>query len=219
MSMAEHSRLTKPRRPYRLRARAAAMDRTRNRITRAAFELHGTIGPAATTMSAVAERAGVTRATLYRHFANETALFAACSADWLAENPRPDVARWAEIADPGVRLATSLGELYGYYRSTERMRANLLRDIAVLPATIRSGIAAYPLAAVAVLETGWPERAPAHLRRAAIAHAVGFETWRSLAGQDLTDTEATELMVRLVRSVDERTSSGLAGPHGPGRQR
>ena len=85
---------------YRLRARAAAMDRTRQRITQAAIELHGTIGPAATTMSAVAEKAGVTRATLYRHFANEDLLFTACSADWLAANPRPDLARWAAIEDP-----------------------------------------------------------------------------------------------------------------------
>ena len=89
--MAEHNRLTKAARPYRLRARAAAMDRTRERITHAAVELHGTIGPAATTMSAVAELAGVTRATLYRHFPNEEALFTACSTDWLAANPRIQV--------------------------------------------------------------------------------------------------------------------------------
>jgi AcrR family transcriptional regulator len=217
--MAEHVRLTKPRRPYRLQARAVTMGRTRSRITRAAIELHGTIGPAATTMSAVAERAGVTRATLYRHFANEAALFTACSADWLAENPRPDLARWAAIADPAVRLASALEELYAYYRSTERMRANLLRDIAVLPATIRSGIAAYPVAAVAVLETGWPQRSPAHLRRAAISHAVGFETWRSLAGQGLTDSEATDLMIRLVISPDDRGGSASAGSREPERHR
>ncbi len=112
------------------------MDRTRERITRAAIELHGTIGPAATTMSAVAEKAGVTRATLYRHFANEEALFSACSADWLAANPRPDLARWAAIDDPTERLRTALDELYAYNRSTEAMRANLLRDIDALPARI-----------------------------------------------------------------------------------
>ena len=131
--MAEHNRLTKSSRPYRLRARAAAMDRTRQQITRAAVELHGTIGPAATTMSAVAELAGVTRATLYRHFPNEEALFTACSADWLAANPRPDPSGWATVADPAHRLAVALDELYAYYRSTEQMRTNLLRDIAVIP--------------------------------------------------------------------------------------
>src|SRR5450631_2374644 len=98
--MAEHNRLTKSRGQYRLQARAAGMDRTHERITRAAVELHGTIGPAATTMSAVAELAGVTRATLYRHFPNEKALFTACSTDWLAANPRPDPTAWVGIADP-----------------------------------------------------------------------------------------------------------------------
>lgn len=199
--MAEHCRLMKARRPYRLRARAVAMDRTRERITRAAVDLHESIGPAATTMSAVAERAGVTRATLYRHFANEAALFAACSAGWLAANPRPDLARWAAIADPALRLATALEELYGYYRSTERMRANLLRDIDVLPAPIRSGIAAFSSAAIAVLAADWPQSSRARLRGAAIGHTVAFEAWQSLAAQGLTDEEATELMVGLVTSV------------------
>lgn len=212
MSMAEQTSLTKMRRPYRLRARAAGMDRTRERITRAAIELHGTVGPAATTMSGVAERAGVTRATVYRHFATEAALFAACSADWLAANPRPDLARWAAIADPTLRLASALEELYAYYRSTERMRSNLLRDIAVLPATIRSGIAAFPSNAVAVLEPGWSGRSRAHLRRAAIGHAVGFETWRSLTSEGLTDPEAADLMVRLVTSIEEDGSAPAEGP-------
>ena len=186
------------------------MDRTRERITRAAIELHGSVGPAATTMSAVAERAGVTRATLYRHFANEAALFTACSADWLAQNPRPDVARWAAISDPVLRLGTALEELYAYNRSTEQMRANLLRDIAALPAAIRSGTTAFPSAAVVVLEPGWPELRDAHLRRAAIGHAVAFETWRSLAGQGLTDKDAAGLMVRLVTSVASRSGPALA---------
>jgi AcrR family transcriptional regulator len=201
--MAKHLSLPKKPRPYRLQARAAAMDRTRQRITQAAVELHGTVGPAATTMSAVAERAGVTRATLYRHFANEEALFAACSADWLAANPRPDPARWATIANPARRLRVALLELYAYNRSTEQMRANLLRDIAALPAPIRSGIAAFPAAVLAVLDNGWPEHPRAHLRRAAIAHAVAFETWRSLAREGLTDEEGAELMVRLVTSIQQ----------------
>lgn len=199
--MAEQNRLTKPARSYRLQARAATMDRTHERITHAAVELHGTIGPAATTMSAVAQRAGVTRATLYRHFANEEALFAACSADWLAANPRPDFTRWAAIADPVRRLGVGLDELYAYYRSTDRMRANLLRDIAVMPANVRSGILAFPSAAVPVLASGWPECPDAHLRRAAIGHAIGFDTWQSLAAEGLTDEEAAELMVQLVTCV------------------
>jgi len=198
--MAEQKRPVKTRRPYRLRARAEGMDRTRERITRAAIELHGTIGPAATTMSAVADKAGVTRATLYRHFANEDALFSACSADWLAANPRPDLARWAAIDDPAERLQTALDELYAYNRSTEAMRANLLRDIDLLPAPIAAGISAFPIAMRDVLAVGWPSDG-IELRRAALGHAVAFETWRSLTHQGLDDRQVARLMVALVRNA------------------
>ncbi len=177
------------------------MDRTRQQITRAAVELHGTIGPAATTMSAVAELAGVTRATLYRHFPNEEALFTACSADWLAANPRPDPSGWATVADPAHRLAVALDELYAYYRSTEQMRTNLLRDIAVIPERFRPGIVGFTPTTVRILEAGWPGPSGAHQRHAAIGHAVGFETWRSLAKEGLTDEEAAELMVRFVTCI------------------
>ena len=184
-----------------MRARATAMDRTRERITRAAVGLHGTIGPAATTMSAVAELAGVTRATLYRHFPNEVALFTACSTDWLAANPRPDPAGWAAVADPVRRLGAALAELYAYYRSTEQMRSNLLRDIDVIPERFRPGIVGFPPTTIQVLEVGWPGLPGAHLRHAAIGHAVAFETWRSLAKEGLADEEAAELMVRFVAGI------------------
>jgi AcrR family transcriptional regulator len=200
--MDEHKRLAKSGRTYRLKARAAAMDQTRERITHAAVELHGTIGPAATTMSAVAELAGVTRATIYRHFPNEVALFTACSTDWLTANPRPDATVWATIADPVRRLGTALAELYAYYRSTERMRTNLIRDIAAIPERFRPGIIGFPPTTLQVLEAGWPGPTEARLRRAAIGHAVGFETWRSLAAEGLTDEEAAELMVRLVTCIE-----------------
>ena len=198
--MVKQQRTAKTKRPYHLRERAVAMDRTRQRITRAAVELHGTIGPAATTMSGVAERAGVTRATLYRHFANEDALFTACSADWLAANPRPDLARWAAIEDPTQRLRSALEELFAWYRSTEAMRANLLRDIDSMPLRIATAIKAFPPAMRAVLEVGWPE-AGNPLRRAALGHAVAFETWRSLTREGLDDDQAASLMVTLVTNA------------------
>jgi AcrR family transcriptional regulator len=199
--MAEHDRIAKMRRPYQLRARADAMDRTRARITQAAIELHGSIGPAATTMSAVAERAGVTRATLYRHFPNEEILFRACSAEWRSANPSPDPAQWATISDPYQRLATALPALYGWYRSSEAMRANLLRDLAVLPVAIRTGIETYPRTVAEVLDTGWPRRS--RLRRAAIGHGVAFETWQSLAHEGLTDSEAAQLIIGLVTRAEQ----------------
>lgn len=196
--MDEQGSLAKKRGPYRLRARAAAMERTRQRITEAAVELHGSVGPAATTMSAVAARAGVTRATLYRHFPDEAALFAACSREWLTAHPRPDVAAWALIPDPGERIRIALREMYTYYGTAEAMLANLLRDVAVLPGPIAGNLASYPGEMLAVLDVGWPADDHARLRRAAILHAVAFETWRSLTAAGLADSEAAALMAELV---------------------
>src|SRR5512133_311027 len=100
-------------RPYRKKRRAELEAETRRRITESAVELHGTIGPSRTSMSAIAERAGVRRSTLYRHFPDETAVFEACSAHWRAANPAPDLAEWAAIEDPDRRLRAALEELYG----------------------------------------------------------------------------------------------------------
>src|SRR6266508_2785041 len=119
--------MTDQRRPYRKKRRAVLEEGTRRRITESAVELHGTLGPSRTSMSAVAEHAGVRRSTLYRHFPDETTLFAACSAHWAAANPVPDLGDWAAIEDPDERLRGALEELYGYYRRTEQMYSNLLR--------------------------------------------------------------------------------------------
>ncbi len=174
------------------------MDRTRARITQAAIELHGTIGPAATTMSAVAERAGVTRATLYRHFPTEEVLYAACSSEWLAAHPRPVVARWAEVDDPLARVRLALGEMYAYYRATEAMMANILRDVRSMPEPIQLNIATYVPGMVDGLDRGWPTDSDPVLRRAAIGHVVAFETWRSLARQGVSDDAAADLMTSFV---------------------
>jgi len=187
---------------YRKRRRAQLEAETRIRITKSAVALHGTIGPARTTVSAVAEHAGVRRSTVYRHFPDEAALFAACSAHWRAANPRPDVEAWRQEENPGDRLRGALEELYPYYRRTERVLANLLRDEASVPLVKETFAAyhAYLAAAVEVLMSGRKLRGGAAERvRAAIGHAVAFSTWRSLArGQALDDVQAADLMCRLV---------------------
>src|SRR3981081_164572 len=119
--------MTDQKRPYVKKRRAELEERTRQRITESAVELHGTLGPSGTSLSAVAEHAGVRRSTLYRHFPDEAALFAACTAHWSAANPPPDLGRWREIRDADDRLRVALEEIYAYYRRTERMLANLVR--------------------------------------------------------------------------------------------
>ena len=115
-------------RRYQLRKRADAMQDTRRRITEAAVELHGSIGPARTTITAVADRAGVQRQTVYRHFPTDDDLYDACTGHFAATHPLPDLEAWRAIADPAERLGVALDALYAYYEGTETMYANLLRD-------------------------------------------------------------------------------------------
>lgn len=189
-------------RKYEKKARAEAEAQTRLRITESAVELHGTLGPARTSMSAVAEHAGVRRSTLYRHFPDERALFGACSAHWASENPPPDISRWAAIDDPAERLDAALAELYAYYRRTEEMLDKLFRDAPTVPVVdeLMGAFRAFIAEAAKVLMQGRGLRGNAAKRtRAAIGHALAFRTWQDLTGaQGLDDDQAVELMSRLV---------------------
>jgi AcrR family transcriptional regulator len=193
---------TQTTRPYRKRRRAELEDETRLRITEATMHLHEEIGPAKTTVSAIADRAGVQRATVYRHFPDDEALIGACSAHWMSLNPFPDIGAWASIDDVDERLRSGLAEMYDWYAHTETMVERLLRDrAAVPPIDQRLGARdAYLDAAADVLLRGRPERgARRRQARAAIAHALEFETWRSLVRrQGLDRDDAIELMTRLV---------------------
>ncbi len=192
-------------RPYRKKLRAELEEQTRRRITESTMELHGTLGPSRTSISAVAERAGVRRSTVYRHFPDEAALFGACTAHWMEENPLPDLARWAAIDDPDERLAGALEERYARYRRTERMMDNLLRDEATMPIVgqLFGAYRGYMTAARDALVHGRRVRGKARQRvQAAIGHALAFPTWSSLAReQGLDDAQAVDLMCRLVAAA------------------
>jgi AcrR family transcriptional regulator len=194
--------MTVKKRPYVKKRRAELEDATRRRITESAVELHGTLGPSRTSLSAVAEHAGVRRSTLYRHFPDEAALFAACSAHWRASNPPPDLGRWAAITDPDKRLRVALQELYAHYRRTASMMNNLLRDEDTMPTVKRTfgGFRNYITVAQETLMTGRRTRGAARQRvLAATGHALAFTTWRSLVReQGLDDPQAADLMCRLV---------------------
>jgi AcrR family transcriptional regulator len=192
-------------RPYRKRRRAQLEEQTRLRITEAAVDLHGSIGPARTTISAVADRAGVQRATVYRHFPDEEALFDACSSHWAAQYPLPDLGAWAEVEEPDRRLETALAELYSWYAESEYMLSKTTRDAALVPAMRRpvEAMGAWFEAAVEALARGRGDRGARRRRvRAAIGHAISFDAWRSLVQQQgLSQREAVGLMVRLVAAA------------------
>lgn len=210
-----------PRRKYELKKRAEEMAETRLRITEAAIELHGIVGPSRTTLSAVAKRAGVERRTLYRHFPTEADLFTACSTHYFAANPWPDLGEWRAIRDPRQRLERALDELYAYYERTEPMFSNVLRD-AELVDVARDAVAplhAYLDEAAEVLAIGRQVRGRRRqLLRAALRHALAFSTWRSLWTNGIGRSDAAQLVTALVEAAGgARRGPGPRSPSVPTR--
>jgi len=183
-----------------MRARQDTVEETRLAITEATMRLHERAGPRATTVSAVAEEAGVTRLTVYRHFPTDSALVVACSAHWRDLHPRPDPSTWARIGDPVARLRTALGETYRWSATAAPMMTMIHRDVDVLPTFVGEYLAADEKRRVTALAVGFRARGRAAYRlRAALAHALRLNTWQSLCAEGgLTDAEATGVMVGAV---------------------
>lgn len=188
-----------------MKRRAERVQETRRRITEAAVELHQTVGPARTTVSAVAEKAGVQRHTYYAHFPELKDLYQACMGHYSERNPVPEPSSWTGIADAEERLRVALSEVYAYYSGNEAMVSNVLRDVALDPIvqeimvpfdqyweTVRDFIAD------AFEASG--ERHEELL--GAVALAQNFQTWRTLVRQqELSQDRAVELMVGMVRCL------------------
>lgn len=198
------SREIAPKRKYELKKRGEEMAETHRRITEAAIELHGTVGPSRTTLSAVAKRAGVERRTLYRHFPTEADLFAACATHYFTANPWPDLGNWRAVRDPHQRLERAVEELYAYYEHTEPMLSNVLRD-AELVDLARDAVAplrAYLDEAAEVLMVGRRVRGRRRqLVEGAVRHAVAFSTWHSLSTNGIELSDAATLIAVLVESA------------------
>jgi AcrR family transcriptional regulator len=192
-------------RPYRMRRRAELEEETRRRITESAVALHQELGPAQTSITAIADRAGVRRSTVYRHFPDEDTLFAACSTHFRALNPAPELARWATLQDPARRTEVALDELYAFYARTHAMYESLFRDETLVPTVERRlrDFYGYLEAAQNTLIARRNLRGQAARRtRAAIGHALSFATWRSLTQEQRMDhDDAVTLMCTLVQSA------------------
>ena len=179
-------------RKYAQRRRAEQQKQTRDRIVQATMELHEELGPARTTISAIAERAGVERLTVYRHFPDETELFKACSGRFLELQPPPDAARWSDSESPEERTRKALAAFYHYYRQTAGMWHSVYRDIELVPANadvvrefedwiggIRDDL----------VKTYRPANAAKRRAlRGILGHALRFSTWESLDREGFSDT-------------------------------
>lgn len=192
-------------RSYTLKQRAESQADTRRRIVEATVELHSTLGPARTSISAVAERAGVQRHTVYAHFPTEKDLFAACSGMAMERDPLPDETAWQAISDPEQRLQRGLSELYAWYARNAEMTASVLRDAevhAMTRETARRTMAPRMHALQQALVQGFGKTRDL---RAAVGLAMSFHTWRSLVQDNGMNAQAAvDLMVRAVRCVAEK---------------
>jgi len=194
-------------REYQLKERARQQAETRRRIIEAVVALHEEVGPARTTVVEIADRAQVSRPTVYSHFPDERSLITACAQHWSLANPRPDTAAWKEIANPRTRLRTALEQLYAYYAPRERMLANVIRDSELIPSlsdALQRTTGPYSQAAAETLATGWEGRQRNHRKHLAVLElALHFHTWQTLTRSGgLTNKEAAGAMSELVeRSV------------------
>jgi AcrR family transcriptional regulator len=190
-------------RKYELKRRAERQAETRARIVEAAVDLHRTIGPARTTVSAIAERAGVQRHTYYRYFPDDRTLGMACSGLHMAQNPLPDPEPWRAIADPAKRLAHSLGELYAYFERNESMLTNVTRDSETDPVLAEISQLRFGPSLEVIAETLAKGLVSGRGRRrqlAALNLALDFRTWRSLVRDSgLSRKEAVATMAAAVR--------------------
>jgi AcrR family transcriptional regulator len=192
-------------RKYEMKRRAERMRETRRRIAEAAVELHKSVGPARTTVSAIAEKAGVQRHTYYAHFPELKDLYQACTAHHLERNPLPDPSRWEQISGPEERLRRALSEVYAWYGGNEALLTNVLRDTPLDPVLQENNLFLFRLweamrDTIADAFEASGERHEALL--AAIALALELQTWRTLVRQQGLDEDRTiELMIGMVRCL------------------
>jgi AcrR family transcriptional regulator len=185
-----------------MRKRGESVDRTRQRITDAAMRLHTSIGPSEASISAIAEEAGVTRLTLYRHFPSKDELFRACMTHWRSLHPPPDPDRWAGIPDFERRLRSALAELYGWYGENGGDLFPIYRDADHTPESNREARRrTNERQADAILGDLEVSASIERQLRAATGHVVAFWTWHSLAAQGLSPREAAELASDFVLAV------------------
>jgi AcrR family transcriptional regulator len=184
-------------RSYTLGRRAEQQAATRRRIVEAAVDLHGSVGPALTTISMIAERAGVQRHTFYAHFPDEKSLLLACSGLVFERDPLPDAGPWRNIRDRRERLRAGLGAIYGWYERNAELAACVFRDTEYHRPTkdimeLRFGphMAVYQEVLGAKLSTR---------QRAVLRLALSFFTWRTLSREGgLQNAAAVGAMIQAV---------------------
>jgi len=193
-------------RKYTKTRRAEQQEQTRARIVNATVALHEALGPAKTSIKAIAEKAGVQRLTVYRHFPDEESLFVACSTHWLTLNPPPDVAAWEKIGQADVRSFEVLLAFYQYYRNTEKLWTKVYRDIEQVPAVrkVMVGFETYLDTVRDGLLAPWKLKGKRKRQMSiTLRHALRFSTWQSLERENLKDKQIADLVMGWIQTISE----------------
>lgn len=189
-------------RTYQKKKRAEHEAETRRRIVEATVALHTSVGPARTTISAIAEKAGVQRHTVYAHFPDEDTLFSACTSHWAELHPFPPAEPWEAAADPLERLARALRDVWAWYADVESDLELILRDAELVP-SVRADMTRYAERLDAVADRLAADLGSSSTVRAAVGHALAFETWRSLVRREgLPTADAVDAMLALVEQLN-----------------
>jgi AcrR family transcriptional regulator len=183
-------------RKYTKTRRAEQQNETRARIVEAAVNLHEALGPAQTSIRAIAEAAGVQRLTVYRHFPDDASLFEACTSHYLGLHPPPQPAAWVDIEHPGKRSYAALLAFYQYYRQTQNMWRVAYRDVDQLEA-LQAPMGRFEAHLDQVaddLVKAWDTTQATRKRlKLTLRHALRFITWQSLKDAGLKDRQMAEL--------------------------
>jgi AcrR family transcriptional regulator len=185
-------------RKYNKTVRAEQQDETREKIVEATVALHEELGPANTSIKAIAEKAGVQRLTVYRHFPDDASLFEACTGHYLGQHPPPNMAEWAGIGDAGERTRTALLAFYRYYRQTEKMWTSAYRDVDKIEAMQgpMNQFEAYLDMVRDNLLASWDVKKEQKKALAmTLRHCLRFSTWTSLKKENLSDKKIVELVM------------------------
>ena len=191
-------------RKYQKTRRADQQDQTRERIVEATVALHEELGPAYTSIKAIAEKAGVQRLTVYRHFPDETCLFQACTSHYLGQHPPPDISQWAEVSNARERSRAALLAFCRYYRQTENMWTVAYRDVDqvdALQAPMSEFEAYIDMVRDDLLKT-WNKKQDTKKRlKITIGHGLFFPTWLSLKNQKLNDDKIADLISTWIDAI------------------
>lgn len=202
-------------RKYAMEARAAATEATRGSIIGAAMRLHADQGVTTTSWHAIAQEAGVSPATVYRHFPTSAELISACARtvfDIVAPPTPEDAAvEFAAMPDAADRFAHLARESAHCYRRGEGWLHAAHRERDFHP-DLEAATTLFQQSLHVLVDAAAGRRIPR------TAHAVLFTLcdypfWKSLVDSGLTHARAEAALVDLVRA--ETVRLGLSSPEAP----